>query len=134
MFEDVGNLRQAEDEGGGVFVFSMGQWKLAGVNLGVDGPFNYSPGGAYFNANVFDARGLYVGSPTNNQFIPYSDSPVEGSSYSSRIGGANLAAIRSLIAGTASTGGGPTLVPEPGAMSLLLALAYAGRRRRDLRK
>jgi hypothetical protein len=118
------------DSGGGVFIFSQGQWKLAGVNLGVDGPFNYSPGGAYFNANIFDARGLYVGTPANHEFIPYSDSPVEGSSYSSRIGGANLAAIRLLIGGAGSTGGGPTVVPEPTALFAMVGVALIGRRRR----
>jgi hypothetical protein len=118
------------DSGGGVFIFSRGQWRLAGVNLGIDGPFNYSPGGAYFNANIFDARGLYVGTPATHDLLPYTDSPLEASSYSSRIGGANLAAIRSLISGAGSAGGGPTVVPEPGMIGMVAGALVIARRRR----
>lgn len=118
------------DSGGGVFILSGGQWKLAGVNLGVDGPFSYTANGPYFNADIFDARGLYMDSPTNHFQLPNTDGPLEASNYSSRIGGTNLAAIRSLIGGVGSVGG-PTVVPEPtSGVALMVVAVVASRCRR----
>jgi hypothetical protein len=51
------------DSGGAVFVFNNGttRWELAGINLGVDGPFSTSSNGAIqFNAAMFDTTGLFV--------------------------------------------------------------------------
>ncbi|HZI32018.1 MAG TPA: dockerin type I domain-containing protein, partial [Candidatus Binatia bacterium] len=51
------------DSGGGVFVFNSttNQWELAGINLGVDGPFSSSMNGANaFNGAMFDTAGLFV--------------------------------------------------------------------------
>jgi hypothetical protein len=57
------------DSGGAVFVFNptTHRWELAGINLGVDGPFSFSSNGANpFNAAMFDTSGLFVdgGDPT----------------------------------------------------------------------
>jgi hypothetical protein len=51
------------DSGGAVFVFNSttNRWELAGINLGVDGPFSTSSDGANaFNAAMFDTTGLVV--------------------------------------------------------------------------
>jgi hypothetical protein len=51
------------DSGGAVFIFNNGttQWELAGINLGVDGPFSTSSNGAIqFNAAMFDTTGLFA--------------------------------------------------------------------------
>jgi hypothetical protein len=51
------------DSGGAVFVFNptTSRWELAGINLGVDGPFSFSMTGSNaFNAAMFDTTGLFV--------------------------------------------------------------------------
>ncbi|HST29433.1 MAG TPA: hypothetical protein VLK27_01180 [Chthoniobacterales bacterium] len=53
----------AGDSGGAVFVFNSttNRWELAGINLGVDGPFSFSMDGSNtFNAAMFDTTGLFV--------------------------------------------------------------------------
>jgi hypothetical protein len=53
----------AGDSGGAIFVFNSGttQWELAGINLGVDGPFSTSSSGTVqFNAAMFDTTGLFA--------------------------------------------------------------------------
>ncbi len=50
------------DSSGAVFIYSQGQWKLAGINFAVSGPFSYTGEGVKkdgFNAAIFDAQGLY---------------------------------------------------------------------------
>ena len=51
------------DSGGAVFVFNptTNRWELAGINLGVDGPFSFSMNGSNpFDAAMFDTTGLFV--------------------------------------------------------------------------
>ena len=53
----------AGDSGGAVFVFNSttNRWELAGINLGVDGPFSTSNSGTNpFDAAMFDTTGLFV--------------------------------------------------------------------------
>lgn len=47
------------DSGGGVFIKDGNSWKLAGINLAVDGPYNTANSGPGFNAALFDVGGLY---------------------------------------------------------------------------
>jgi hypothetical protein len=112
------------DSGGGVFVQSptSGQWKLAGINFSVDGPWRERATGAQFLASIFDAGGLYNG----NDFIPDGSTDVPASSYSSRVS-SNLAFIRSIIGPT-----GTPDVPEPatGTIALLISAAVFCRRQR----
>jgi hypothetical protein len=46
------------DSGGAVFIQSSG-WRLAGINLAVDGPFSYVASGPGFFAALFEKSGLY---------------------------------------------------------------------------
>jgi hypothetical protein len=48
------------DSGGPVFVRGTKRWELAGVALGVEGPFSATAAGDGFNAAIFDGRGLYL--------------------------------------------------------------------------
>ena len=57
------------DSGGGVFVSDQDQWKLAGINLAVDGPFGFSNDDPDFNAALFDRGGLWQGPQGNRTFI-----------------------------------------------------------------
>jgi hypothetical protein len=107
------------DSGGGLFIRSGGAWKLAGINLAVDGPWRFDAAGTPFNASIFDAGGLWVGN--NPQFIPDGSVDVPGSSYSTSIS-ANLAWVQSVV--------GPGVVPEPSAGLALLALTPLLRRSR----
>ena len=77
------------DSSGGVFINSNGQWKLAGINYAVDSPWSYTgsasdPG---FNADIFDARGLYYQDSSHNwvQVPPSYPVAVPGASYASDI-------------------------------------------------
>jgi hypothetical protein len=51
----------AGDSGGGVFIKEDGIWKLAGINLSVDGRYNTNTVGKGFDATLFDQRGFYRG-------------------------------------------------------------------------
>ncbi len=111
------------DSSGGVFAQSAsGQWKLIGVNLGVDGAWSFTANGAYFDAALFDARGLYVGAAADHQYLPYSADPLTASSYSTRVSSyfGDLSLITNNFTNT--TGGG-TLLPEP---TSVLAIVGAG--------
>ena len=116
------------DSAGGVFIQSGGQWKLAGVNLAVDGPWHFDVAGApgpQFDASIFDAGGLWVGS-ANPQHINETMQDNPGSSYATMIS-PNLAWINSVIGAGAE-------VPEPtGATMLLLGTTACLRRRRSMR-
>ena len=48
------------DSGGAVFILDGGNWKLAGVNSAVDGPYNTGTNGPGFFAALFDTRGFYT--------------------------------------------------------------------------
>lgn len=96
------------DSGGGLFVQTGGAWKLAGINLGVDGPWSYSETGPGFDASIFDAGGLYFQSGPNQwQYTPDQLQDIPGASYSTRIS-SSIGWIRGII-------GTPTSpdVPEP---------------------
>ena len=76
----------AGDSGGGTFLLDRDNlWKLAGVNFGVDGPFTDNTNNSPVFGALFDIRGLYVGFPGQQQFIPNSPSPVAARSIVSRI-------------------------------------------------
>lgn len=115
------------DSSGGLFVIVNGQAQLAGINLGVDGPFSTTASGPYQFASIYDARGLYVGDPANHELIPAGlPDAVAGSSYSSRIS-SNRAAINQIFLAT----GNAALVPEPATIAALAAGAlFAARRNR----
>jgi hypothetical protein len=86
------------DSGGGVFIQQDGVWRLAGINAGVDGPFNTMPSGAGFNAALFDIGGLYYAiSATQWKFAP--DLPLDqpSSFYATRIK-SRLSWIQSVLA------------------------------------
>jgi hypothetical protein len=59
------------DSGGPVFIKDGRVWKLAGINFGVDGPFNTTNSGTGFNAAIFDARGLYVETTTGWELVQW---------------------------------------------------------------
>ena len=114
------------DSGGGFFVNDGGTWKLAGVNFARDSDWSTSPTTNYLPGTMFDARGLYLGSPSNHTFFdPSLPDPVRGTSYFSRIS-SNVGWISGV------TG----VVPEPSGvvlsgLGLLVGIGYtAGRRRR----
>lgn len=114
----------AGDSGGAVFIQSGGQWKLAGINYGVDGPFRFTQTGASFDGSMFDMGGLWVGGgPT---FIPDGTTDVPGRSYSTAIS-SNLGWIQSII--------GAGVVPEPSVgLTLIAFAALAARRRRSVQR
>jgi hypothetical protein len=104
------------DSGGGVFIQSGGQWRLAGINYSVDGYYsNVGSASDQFLAAMFDKRGLYEGQGTSWTLISGPD-PVPASAYATRIS-SNLDFIN-------------TSIPEPGVVWLAPALLWILRRRR----
>jgi hypothetical protein len=83
------------DSGGGIFVLEDGLWRLAGINLAVDGPFRVPPEGSAFHGPIFDQGGLEYRDGTD--WKPVADTPtdVPSSFYNSRIS-ASLTAISNL--------------------------------------
>lgn len=113
------------DSGGALFINDLGIWKLAGINYAVDGQWDFDglANGDGFNASLFDAGGLYVGSDSSG-WTPVPDQILDDPSsfYSTRI-----SAYASQI--QAITG-----VPEPGVTALLVfgaAMSLRRRRPRD---
>lgn len=106
------------DSSGGIFINVDGIWKLAGINYGVDSPFSLTGTDSGFNADIFDARGLYY---KNDQGVwtlvpqnyPYA---VPGASYASRIS-ARLDWISTYATGA--------VVPEPATLVLLITAVVA---------
>jgi hypothetical protein len=114
----------AGDSGGGVFVQGAGNvWKLAGINLSVDGPFATSLERPAFHATIFDMGGLYVDQPP--QFIEDQSFDIPGSAYSTSVS-AHLPWIRSV------TGLSMIDIPEPSltVVVALISLPLARPRRR----
>lgn len=112
------------DSSGGVFVQnSAGQWKLVGVNLGVDGAWSFTGNGPYFDGALFDARNLYVGSAANHMLVPGGPEALAASSYSTRVSSyySQLATITNNF--TNLTGPGGTLVPEPGTLMAMAGVS-----------
>jgi hypothetical protein len=100
------------DSSGAVFIYSHGQWKLAGINYAIDSPWSDTgaPGDPGFIADVFDARGLYYKDQNNNWALvpPDLGDPVPGAGYASDISqrlGWIEATIPSLLPGDANGDG-----------------------------
>lgn len=75
------------DSGGGVWVMENGLWRLAGVNLGVDGPFRENPSSPSFWGALTDIGGMEY-SPDNEATwtpVPEDDDDVPSSFYASRV-------------------------------------------------
>ena len=76
------------DSGGGVFINDDGEWKLAGINFAIDGPFSRDGTAATeFHAAFFDASEFYRkdrNSPTGYTFIP-GPGPVPSGFYATRV-------------------------------------------------
>ncbi|HSP43367.1 MAG TPA: hypothetical protein VLO11_10890, partial [Luteolibacter sp.] len=74
------------DSGGGVFVLEDGLWRLAGINLSVDGPFRKSASDPVFSATLYDMGGLEVRvDETNWEPVIEEEEVIPESLYSSRI-------------------------------------------------
>ena len=93
------------DSAGAVFINDGVSWKLAGINLGVDGPYNTSNTGPGFFATIFDEGGLYKMSQNNWVLTPDLPSKQAGAFYATRISG-RLAWIESIISQ-------PVIEPDP---------------------
>ena len=74
------------DSGGGIFVLENGLWRLAGINLAVDGPFrkDASEGDGY-QAALVDAGGMEYWNGASWTAIAESDEDVTSSFYATRI-------------------------------------------------
>ena len=75
------------DSSGALFIQDGAVWKLAGINLAVDGPFSRDgTTNTQFSAAMLDLRGLYIGSGTNWTLIPTNSAAAEPSAfYATRI-------------------------------------------------
>ncbi len=72
------------DSGGGLFVLENGLWRLAGINLAVDGPFRTGPTDPSFSGALFDLGGLEYNAPPWTP-IPDQTQDIPSSFYCSRI-------------------------------------------------
>lgn len=75
------------DSGGAVFIEDDGEWKLAGINYAVDGPFNTTSEGAGFNAALFDAGGMFVTNSVTGGWDELPESPLDlpSAAYATRV-------------------------------------------------
>jgi hypothetical protein len=75
------------DSGGAVFIKDGGIWKLAGINYAVDGMWDYNnvTDTNEFNAALYDARGMYVGSDASGWTLVPGNDPVPSGFYATRI-------------------------------------------------
>ena len=90
------------DSAGGVFVLEDGLWRLAGINLAVDGPFRKSPSDPVFSAMLYDMGGLEVREDETNWIsISEEDDDLPSSFYASRIA-ASLNWLEENVPGTTS--------------------------------
>ncbi|MDZ4290028.1 MAG: PEP-CTERM sorting domain-containing protein [Prosthecobacter sp.] len=117
-FDAGGGVNEATlssgDSGGGVFILDGGQWKLAGVNFGVDGWFDFNDvvDSGEFEAALFDMGGLYIGNDSDGwTLVPDGAVDVPSHLYASRIAD-NAAVIDSIVG-----------VPEPGGLWVLFLAA-----------
>ena len=63
-----------------------GKWKLAGINYAVDSPWSYTGGSdTGFDADIFDARGLYYQDVPGHWVLAAGTAPMPGASYASDI-------------------------------------------------
>lgn len=93
------------DSGGPLFAMENGEWKLAGIHYGVDGPYSYTSDGSAFNAALIDRGGMY----RNGVYFADNVADNPGMSYSTSIA-PNITWINSVAA---------VPVPEPGTVALL---------------
>ena len=107
------------DSGGGLFLFDAAEnrWELAGIHLGVTGPFSRTGSDSdAFNASLFDVGGLFVKTDEDTYtFVGDAPGDIPALGFSTRISG-RLDWINSVV-------------PEPGS-GLLLAGAALGLLRR----
>jgi hypothetical protein len=97
------------DSGSGLFIRDAGQWKLAGVNFSVDGPFRQVGSADTFLAALFDKRGLEeAASGTLWNLVPDDAVPAPAAFYATRVA-ARLGWIRSVIAAEAAPETSPTV-------------------------
>jgi len=106
----------AGDSGGGVFIQSAGQWKLAGINFSTQAEFSYPDSDDVLSGALFDAGGLKVG----DNIITDTAADIPALSYATRISPragwiADVLAGRVVPSATAMSGTG---VPEPGTASI----------------
>ena len=74
------------DSGGAAFIQDGADWKLAGINYAVDGPFYSDAAGANgFFAALFDASGFYALDDDNHYVLIAGPSPVPTALYPTRI-------------------------------------------------
>jgi hypothetical protein len=128
-------MLSANDSGGGVFVNDNGVWKLAGINYGVDSPWQLTANGTPFDAAIFDASGLYLNNG-NQPAIYFNAGPPEKPtySYSTQIS-PEMGFIDGVIDDSMSTPLSLEPLPEPGSLAILLAagsLTLRPRHRRPL--
>jgi hypothetical protein len=92
----------AGDSGGGMFVLENGLWRLAGINLAVDGPFRTGGSGDGFDAALYDMGGLEIKDP-EWMLIDDQEQDLPSSFYGSRIAAslAWIAAIAPEVGGLA---------------------------------
>jgi len=100
------------DSSGGLFLQDGAEWKLAGVNYAVDGPYNTASSGEGFPAAVFDEGGLYKSVAGNWVAIPDLPLPQPGSFYATRIS-SRLEWINSVLASSIPPDPPPSLVSAP---------------------
>ncbi len=97
------------DSGSGLFLREAGQWKLAGVNFAVDGPFRQVGSSEAFSAALFDKRRLLeLGSNSRWTLVPDDDVPVPAAFYATRVS-ARLAWIRGVIAAESAREAAPVV-------------------------
>ena len=92
------------DSGGALFIKDGLVWKLAGINYGVDGPYNATNTDPGFDAAIFDGDGLYE----KNIAELWLPGHGPGSFYATRVS-AHLGWINTVLNGPAPTDGTPTL-------------------------
>jgi hypothetical protein len=76
------------DSGGAVFIKDGKFYKLAGINYGVDGPYNTTNSGTGFNAALFNQRGFYVESTPGSgtwEVFPQHTGRIASSFYATRV-------------------------------------------------
>jgi hypothetical protein len=93
------------DSAGAVFIQRGAAWQLAGINLAVDGPYNYTNSGPGFFAALFDEGGLFTGDEGDWQKVVDTVANRPMGFYATRIS-ERLAWIQDIIA---LHGGGQTL-------------------------
>lgn len=74
------------DSGGAVFLREDDQWKLAGINLAVDGYFSTNGlTDSWFNAAIFDTGGLYQGSNGGGFLVADQGTDIPSGFYAARL-------------------------------------------------